>query len=74
MMPGPFYVRAFIKQYAEAVDLEPEELFEQYQADVPTAFKDDLPEKLSRVQTRRNISGEILNSLIFSRKYWLQPL
>ncbi|WP_137742854.1 helix-turn-helix domain-containing protein [Robertmurraya siralis] len=57
MMPGPFYVRAFIKQYAEAVDLEPEELFEQYQADVPTAFKDDLPEKLSRVQTRRNISG-----------------
>ena len=26
MMPGKFYVRAFIKQYAEAVGLEPEEI------------------------------------------------
>ncbi|MGG0718761.1 RodZ domain-containing protein [Robertmurraya massiliosenegalensis] len=57
MMPGPFYVRAFIKQYAEAVDLEPEELFEQYQADVPASFKDDIPEKLSRVQSRKTITG-----------------
>ncbi|WP_019152717.1 helix-turn-helix domain-containing protein [Robertmurraya massiliosenegalensis] len=57
MMPGPFYVRAFIKQYAEAVELEPEELFEQYQADVPASFKDDIPEKLSRVQNRKTISG-----------------
>lgn len=57
MMPGPFYVRAFIKQYAEAVDLEPEELFEQYKGEIPATFNDDLPEKLSRVQTRKNISG-----------------
>lgn len=57
MMPGPFYVRAFIKQYAEAVDLEPEELFEQYKSEIPSTFNEDLPEKLSRVQTRKNISG-----------------
>lgn len=57
MMPGPFYVRAFIKQYAEAVDLEPEELFEQYKSEIPATFNDDLPEKLSRVQTRKNVSG-----------------
>lgn len=57
MMPGPFYVRAFIKQYAEAVGLEPEELFVQYKADVPNAFDDDIPEKLSRVQSRKDISG-----------------
>lgn len=57
MMPGPFYVRAFIKQYAEAVDIEPEELFEQFKGEIPTTFNEDLPEKLSRVQTRKNISG-----------------
>lgn len=57
MMPGPFYVRAFIKQYAEAVELEPEELFEQYKSEIPSTFNEDLPEKLSRVQTRKNISG-----------------
>lgn len=57
MMPGPFYVRAFIKQYAEAVDLEPEELFEQYKSEIPATFNEDLPEKLSRVQTRKSISG-----------------
>jgi cytoskeletal protein RodZ len=58
MMPGKFYVRAFIKQYAEAVGIDPEELFEQYKDDIPvTAASDDIPEKLSRVQTRKNISG-----------------
>lgn len=57
MMPGPFYVRAFIKQYAEAVDLEPEEIFEQYKSEIPTTFNEDIPEKLSRVQSRKNISG-----------------
>ena len=30
IMPGNFYVRAFIRQYAEAVGLDPDELFEQY--------------------------------------------
>ncbi|UJZ88526.1 helix-turn-helix domain-containing protein [Heyndrickxia coagulans] len=34
-MPGKFYVRAFIKQYAEAVGLDPETLFEEYESDIP---------------------------------------
>lgn len=63
MMPGKFYVRAFIKQYAEAVDLEPEEIFEQYKDDIPLTVNDDIPEKLSRVQSRKNISGG--NSKVF---------
>lgn len=29
-MPGAFYVRAFIKQYAEAVDIDPEEVLAMY--------------------------------------------
>ncbi|WP_282171598.1 helix-turn-helix domain-containing protein [Cytobacillus firmus] len=57
MMPGKFYVRAFIKQYAEAVGIEPEEIFEQYKDDIPAQVNDDIPEKLSRVQTRKDLSG-----------------
>ncbi|PLR94886.1 helix-turn-helix domain-containing protein [Bacillus sp. T33-2] len=56
MMPGKFYVRAFIKQYAEAVGLEPDELFEEYKNDIPSTYNEDLPEQLSRVQTRKSIS------------------
>lgn len=36
VMPGTFYVRAFIKQYAEAVDLDPTELLETYKTELPT--------------------------------------
>ncbi|NUH82465.1 helix-turn-helix domain-containing protein [Bacillus firmus] len=57
MMPGKFYVRAFIKQYAEAVGIEPEEIFEQYKDDIPSQVNDDIPEKLSRVQSRKDLSG-----------------
>ncbi|MBY6050279.1 RodZ domain-containing protein [Cytobacillus firmus] len=57
MMPGKFYVRAFIKQYAEAVGIEPEEIFEQYKNDIPAQVNDDIPEKLSRVQSRKDLSG-----------------
>ena len=55
-MPGKFYVRAFIKQYAEAVGLQPEELFEEYKNDIPPAYETDYPEQLSRVQTRKPVS------------------
>jgi cytoskeletal protein RodZ len=63
-MPGKFYVRAFIKQYAEAVGIQPEELFEQYKSEIPSStYTDEIPEKLSRVQSRKDISGG--NSKIF---------
>lgn len=56
MMPGKFYVRAFIKQYAEAVGIEPEEIFEQFKSEVPAVREEELPEQLSRVQAKRTIS------------------
>lgn len=36
VMPGTFYVRAFIKQYAEAVDLDATDLLETYKSELPT--------------------------------------
>jgi cytoskeletal protein RodZ len=65
IMPGKFYIRAFIKQYAEAVDLNPEEIFDLYKEDVPSVVNTELPE-LSRVKTRKDISegnGKVLDAL-----------
>ncbi|MFP3508348.1 DUF4115 domain-containing protein [Peribacillus sp. SIMBA_075] len=55
MMPGKFYVRAFIKQYCEAVGLDSEEIFEQYKSEVPSVYSEELPEQLSRVQSRKTM-------------------
>ncbi|WP_141433483.1 RodZ family helix-turn-helix domain-containing protein [Bacillus sp. 03113] len=57
MMPGKFYVRAFIKQYAEAVGIEIEELLVEFKDEIPATMNDDIPEKLSRVQARPAISN-----------------
>ncbi|WP_155286223.1 helix-turn-helix domain-containing protein [Lacticaseibacillus zhaodongensis] len=35
-LPGDFYVRAFIKQYASVVGINTDELMEEYQQDIPT--------------------------------------
>ncbi|MEC2053875.1 helix-turn-helix domain-containing protein [Peribacillus psychrosaccharolyticus] len=56
MMPGKFYVRAFIKQYCEAVGLDSEEIFEQYKSEVPAIANQELPDQLSRVRTRKSLS------------------
>ncbi|MVO99089.1 helix-turn-helix domain-containing protein [Paenibacillus lutrae] len=37
VLPGSFYVRAFIKSYAEAVGLDPNEVLNMYQGTIPAA-------------------------------------
>ncbi|WP_416825747.1 helix-turn-helix domain-containing protein [Ectobacillus polymachus] len=48
-LPGDFYVRAFIKQYAEAVGLDAESTLEEYKEELPSTHE---VEQVSRVQTR----------------------
>ncbi|PAE40838.1 helix-turn-helix domain-containing protein [Bacillus sp. 7884-1] len=55
-MPGNFYVRAFVKQYSEALQLNPDEIFETYKNEIPATHNDDLTEKFSRVKTRKTVS------------------
>lgn len=55
MIPGKFYVRAFIKQYAEAVNLDPDMIFEEFKNEVPSTYNEDLPEQLSRVKTHKEL-------------------
>lgn len=38
-MPGPFYIRAFVRQYAEAVGLSGEQLLNDYKNELPAAQK-----------------------------------
>lgn len=58
MMPGKFYVRAFIKQYAEAVGLEPEQLFDEFKGEVPSTMNDEVPSQLSRASTKKAITSK----------------
>lgn len=55
-MPGNFYVRAFIKQYAEALSLNPDEIFDTYKGEIPATYNEDLPQQLSRVKTHKTIT------------------
>lgn len=55
IIPGKFYVRAFIKQYAEAVELNPEQLFEEFRKDVPSTYNDEVSDKLSNIKPQREL-------------------
>ncbi|WP_342525799.1 RodZ domain-containing protein [Chryseomicrobium sp. FSL W7-1435] len=53
-MPGPFYVRAFVRQYAEAVGLNGDEIIEQYRNDLPVAAKTAAPQMAASTASRRS--------------------
>ncbi|MCY8347214.1 DUF4115 domain-containing protein [Bacillus haynesii] len=55
IIPGKFYVRAFIKQYAEAVGLDSELLFEEFKKDIPNSYNDEVSEKLSSIKPQREL-------------------
>ncbi|MEK4228803.1 helix-turn-helix domain-containing protein [Solibacillus sp. FSL H8-0538] len=57
IMPGSFYVRAFIKQYAEAVGLEPDALLAEYQKDVPGAQKEEVAQSFTQSPNRRKMNS-----------------
>lgn len=57
IMPGSFYVRAFIKQYAEAVGLDPEELLNQFKKDVPGTQNEEVVQSYTQSPSRRKLSN-----------------
>lgn len=48
VLPGNFYVRAFIKSYAEAVGLEPDEVLRLFHSDIPVVHHDPVMEPIRR--------------------------
>ncbi len=56
VLPGKFYTRAFIREYASAVGLDPEVIMEEHRSEIPE-FEDESIVNYSRVQKSRNESS-----------------
>lgn len=57
VLPGNFYARAFIKQYSEAVGLDPDELLKLYSAEIPAVEPEPAAEPI-RMKRRSVASPE----------------
>ncbi|WP_277584226.1 helix-turn-helix domain-containing protein [Psychrobacillus antarcticus] len=63
-MPGAFYVRAFIKQYAEAVGLNGDELLETYKTEIPSPSNDEVTKNIPATPSRRALGGSSNSKLM----------
>jgi cytoskeletal protein RodZ len=72
VLPGPFYVRAFVKNYSEAVGLDPDEVLRLYQHEVPAAPVEQISEPIVVRAPRRvkSQSSERLGKIGFSVMMW----
>ena len=70
-LPGDFYVRAFVKQYADTVGLDGEDLLKEYDDDLPKAKTDEYSEHIAQaVETRATSkSKRKLTKVNDARKY-----
>ncbi|MFC6181015.1 helix-turn-helix domain-containing protein [Lactiplantibacillus daowaiensis] len=57
-LPGDFYVRAFIKQYADTVDLDGNALLKEYSDELPTSHAEVNVQNVDEVQPTRTSSRE----------------
>lgn len=57
-MPGSFYVRAFIKQYAEAVGLNPDELLDEYKREVPGTQTEEVAQSFTQSPSRTKLTSK----------------
>lgn len=72
VLPGPFYVRAFVKNYSEAVGLDPDEVLRLYQHEVPAAPVEQISEPIVVRAPRRvkSPSSERLGKIGFNVMMW----
>ena len=64
-LPGDFYVRAFIKQYADTVGIDSDALLTQFQQDIPDTQPQEYVEQSVESQTRktRAVADKPVNKL-----------
>jgi cytoskeletal protein RodZ len=74
-LPGDFYVRAFIKQYANVVGINTEKLMEDYQQDIPTVqptVAESEPEEQPTRIAHREHKRPTPSGTRSVRRYWPQ--
>lgn len=65
VLPGTFYARAFIKEYALAIGLDPEELLNEHKDELPSSGSEQVAAPYSRMQRTRK-RNEPKNTAVFS--------
>jgi len=65
ILPGKFYARAFIKEYALAVNINVDELFKEYEDDLPKP-EEQASTQYTRMQRTRKETNLSKNSALFS--------
>ncbi|RJE86817.1 helix-turn-helix domain-containing protein [Paenibacillus sp. 1011MAR3C5] len=72
VLPGTFYVRAFVKNYSEAVGLDPDEVLRLYQHEVPAPAVEPSTEPIPVRKPRKVKSGasERLGKIGFNVVMW----
>lgn len=68
-LPGDFYVRAFVKQYADTVGLDGEDLLKEYDDNLPKAKTDEYSEHIAQAVETRATSKRKLTKVNDARKY-----
>lgn len=69
-LPGDFYVRAFIKQYADTVGLNGNDLLRDYDDDLPKAKTAEYSDHISQaVETRASQRKTVSNGVSKARRY-----
>src|SRR5690606_26982011 len=66
ILPGKFYAKAFIKEYAIAVGLDPNELMEEYKQDIPSPEDEDVTTQYTRIHRSRKDNMPTKSNAIFS--------
>lgn len=70
-LPGNFYVRAFIKSYAEAVGLEPDEVLTMYKNVIPAASYEQAHIEPVRRSRSGTVASEKISNLALFVIMWL---
>ncbi|MBB6635321.1 helix-turn-helix domain-containing protein [Cohnella thailandensis] len=76
VLPGSFYVRAFVKTYAETVGLDAEEVLRLYHKELPkpTAAETAAPEAMIKPKSRSVQHNDKWGKLAVNLLMWLFPL
>src|SRR5690625_1359356 len=63
ILPGKFYARAFIKEYATAVGLNPDELLEEYKEIIPSPDEDKSTKYTQIRRSRKEVTPSKSNAI-----------